>query len=426
MSKTKLFKVLAIGLALLAVTAGAFAAGPVKTYKFGVMAPITGTNAEYGKGFKIATQMAVDEINAKGEIKIELVVKDSKGDPKESADIARLFGDDASIMGIIGDFSSSSCMAAAPIVDEAGLVLVSPTASNPNYASMSKWAYSVMGRQDGEAPFFSTYLLKKFAGAKDIGVIWINSDWGKSSHDNLVAQAVKDGLNVVSDVNYIADEKDFSASIAKLRRGKPDHIIILDQGAVPTIINQIAQAGWKDVKITTPRPRNLTADYQPLRRQRRRPPPHNALLLRHQQQEGHGLVQHLRESRRLPAHRSPRLRLRRRVSSRRRHQELRRQGDEGLDPREPRLQQDLLRIDRPHRLPPRRRHLQEVSDRRRRERPVREEDRFRLREIIPSRFVAVVRKPSGLPTTAPVLSGIRVPLDPRVKEGKWTTTFRNL
>ena len=251
MSKTKLFRVLAIGIALLAATAGAFAAGPVKTYKFGVMAPITGTNAEYGKGFKIATQMAVDEINAKGEIRIELVVKDSKGDPKESADIARQFGDDVSIMGIIGDFSSSSCMAAAPIVDEAGLVLVSPTASNPNYASMSDWAYSVMGRQDGEAPFFSTYLLKKFAGAKDIGVIWINSDWGKSSHDNLVAQAVKDWLNIVSDVNYIAAEKDFSASIAKLRRGKPDHIIILDQGAVPTIINQIAQAGWKDVKITT-------------------------------------------------------------------------------------------------------------------------------------------------------------------------------
>ena len=247
----KVRRLLALGLLMAFSAVAAFAAGPVKTYKFGVMAPITGTNAEYGKGFQIATKMAADEINAKGEIRIELVVKDSKGDPKESADIARQFADDQSIMAIVGDFSSSSSMAAAPIIDEAGLVLLSPTASNPNYASMSKFAFSVMGRQDGEAPFFATYLLKKFAGAKNIGVIWINSDWGKSSHDNLVAQAVKDGLNVVSDVNYIADEKDFSASIAKLRRGKPDHIVILDQGAVPTIINQIAQAGWTDVKITT-------------------------------------------------------------------------------------------------------------------------------------------------------------------------------
>ncbi len=251
MKKSSSFRVLVLGILLLASAAAVFAAGPVKTYKFGVLAPITGTNAEYGKGFQIATKMAADEINAKGEMRIELVVKDSKGDPKESADLARQFGDDSSIMAIIGDFTSSCCMANAPIIDEAGIVQLSPTASNPNYASMSKFAFSAMGRQDGEAPFFATYLLKKFAGAKKIGVIWVNSDWGKSAHDNLVAQAVKDGLEVVSDVNYIADEKDFSSTIAKLRKPGPDHIVILDQGAVPTIINQIAQAGWTNVKITT-------------------------------------------------------------------------------------------------------------------------------------------------------------------------------
>jgi branched-chain amino acid transport system substrate-binding protein len=222
-----------------------------KTYTIGVLAPITGTNAEYGKGFQVATQMAVDEINAKGEMKIELVVKDSKGDPKESADLARQFGDDQKVLAIIGDFTSSCCMANAPIVDEAGIVQISPTASNPNYASMSKYCFSIMGRQDGEAPFFSTYLLKKFAKAKNIGVLWVNSDWGKSAHDNFVAQAKKDGLNVVSDVNYLPDEQDYSSDIAKLRRPGPDHIIIMDQGAVPTIINQIAKANWTNVKVTT-------------------------------------------------------------------------------------------------------------------------------------------------------------------------------
>lgn len=223
----------------------------VKTYKIGVLAPITGTNAEYGKGFEIATKMAADEVNAKGEMKIELVVKDSKGDPKESADLARQFADDESIMAIIGDFSSSACMANAPIIDEAGLVQLSPTASHPDYAAMSTFAFSIMGRQDGEAPFFSTYLLKKYSGAQNIGLIWVNSDWGKSAHDNLKAQAEKDGLNIVADANYIADEKDFSSLISKLRSANPDHIVIMDQGAVPTIINQIAQAGWTDVKITT-------------------------------------------------------------------------------------------------------------------------------------------------------------------------------
>jgi len=238
--------------ALAMVSAGpVFAAGSGKTYKIGVLAPITGVNAEYGKGFQIGTQMAVDEINAKGDIHIDLVVKDSKGDPKESADLARQFGDDKSIVAIIGDFTSSCCMANAPIIDDAGIVQLSPTASNPSYASMSKYAFSIMGRQDGEAPFFSTFLLKKYAGAKKVGLIWVNSDWGKSAHDNFVAQASKDGLSIVSDVNYVPTETDFSSAIAKLRRGRPDHIVIMDQGAVPAIINQVAQASWKNVKITT-------------------------------------------------------------------------------------------------------------------------------------------------------------------------------
>jgi branched-chain amino acid transport system substrate-binding protein len=233
------------------MTGAVAAVGATPTYKIGVLAPITGANAEFGKGFQVATQMAAEEINAKGQMKIELVVKDSKGDPKESADLARQFGDDSSIMAIIGDFTSSCCMANAPIVDEAGLVQISPTAYNPAYASMSKYCFSVMGRQDGEAPFFSTYLLKKYAKAKKVGVLWVNSDWGKSAHDNFVAQAKKDGLAVVADVNYMPDEQDFSSAIAKLRQAAPDHLILMDQGPVPSIINQIAQTNWKDVKVTT-------------------------------------------------------------------------------------------------------------------------------------------------------------------------------
>ena len=224
------------------------AAGFKGTYTIGVMGPLTGTNAEYGKGFQVATKMAADEINAKGGVngyEIKLVVKDSKGDPKESTDLARQFADDKNIMAIVGDFTSSSCMAAAPIVDEAGIAMVSPTASNPTYAGMSKYAFSVMGRQDIEAPFFSSYVIKKFLGKTKVALIWINSDWGKSAHDNFTAQAAKDGIEVVADVNYVADEKDFTSLVSKMRSADPEVVIILDQGAVVNIANQIAQAGWK-------------------------------------------------------------------------------------------------------------------------------------------------------------------------------------
>lgn len=215
--------------------------------KIGLLAPITGVNSEYGVGFEIATQMAADEINANGGINgkmLEIVVRDSKGDQKESSDLARQFVDNEEILAIVGDFTSGASMANAPIIDEAGIVQLSPTASNPDYAGMSPYAFSIMGRQDVEAPYFAKYVVSKYMGLKKVAAIYINSDWGKGSYDGFVKQAEIEGIDIVESVHYVQDEKDFSSLITKLRASDPDVVCIFDQGAVPQIINQIRSVGW--------------------------------------------------------------------------------------------------------------------------------------------------------------------------------------
>ncbi|HSR12953.1 MAG TPA: ABC transporter substrate-binding protein, partial [Thermodesulfobacteriota bacterium] len=54
----------------------------------GLMAPMTGDYAEYGMFFREGVQLAMDEINKGGGIngqQVELVVGDSRADPKEAA-----------------------------------------------------------------------------------------------------------------------------------------------------------------------------------------------------------------------------------------------------------------------------------------------------------------------------------------------------
>ena len=102
-------------LALLASGAVAFAAD---TVRIGLSAPITGNYAEYGENFKYSVTMAAEKINAAGGLlgkKVEIVVMDSKGDPKEAALIAQKFVQDSSIAAEIGDFTSTACLAAAQI-----------------------------------------------------------------------------------------------------------------------------------------------------------------------------------------------------------------------------------------------------------------------------------------------------------------------
>lgn len=112
--------------------------------EIGMLAPLTGSNAEYGIGFQIAGDMATEKINAEGGINgrpLKIVVSDSKGESKESTALTTQFGENKNIMAIIGDFTSGASMADAPIADEYGIVLLSPTASNPDYASMSPYAF---------------------------------------------------------------------------------------------------------------------------------------------------------------------------------------------------------------------------------------------------------------------------------------------
>ncbi|MBN1623171.1 MAG: ABC transporter substrate-binding protein [Clostridia bacterium] len=221
--------------------------------KIGVAAPITGNFAEYGKGFDVATQMAADKINAAGGINgktLELVVMDSKGDAKEATDIARKFTEDSEIIGVVGDFSSTCCMATAPIYTEAKMVQLSPTASHPDYAGMSEYMFGVMGRQDAEGPFVAQYLAAKYLGAEKLAIIYLNNDWGVSAQSNIVKGADEIGLDIVALENFVDGEKDFTATLTKIRQTNPDTIcLVMFYNEVSIIAKQIAQMGWDDVQI---------------------------------------------------------------------------------------------------------------------------------------------------------------------------------
>lgn len=223
------------------------AEGAKRVIKLGGLAPLTGNYAEYGKGFQIGFDMALEEINAAGGVNgctFEIEVKDSEGDAVKSSTLATDFAENEEIMAILGDFTSGSCKANAEIVDRYKLVQLSPTASAPDYASMSEYCFGIMGRQDVEAPFLAKYILKKYLNVKNIAVIRVDSDWGLSCYDNFIKQAEIEGL-AVTEEKYATGEKDFSSLITKVKATNPDVLVVMDQGdAVAQIFNQADAAGW--------------------------------------------------------------------------------------------------------------------------------------------------------------------------------------
>jgi branched-chain amino acid transport system substrate-binding protein len=247
-------RVLAVTM-MLALAASALAGGTASaeteykgTIKLGGLAPLTGNYAEYGKGFEIGFNKAIEEINEAGGAngyKLEIDIKDTQGDAVTSSTMATAFAEDDDILAILGDFTSGACKANAEICDRYGIVQLSPTASASDYASMSKYCFGIMGRQDVEAPFLAKYILKNYLGATKIAVIRVDSDWGQSCYDNFIAQAEIEGLDVTVE-KYASGEKDFSSLITKMQAIDPDVLVVMDQGdAVAQIFNQADAAGWE-------------------------------------------------------------------------------------------------------------------------------------------------------------------------------------
>lgn len=223
--------------------------------KIGLSAPITGNYAEYGENFRYSAQMAVEKINAEGGIrghKVELVIMDSKGDPREAATIAQRFVENKDIVAEIGDFTSTACLAAAPIYERNGMVQLSPTASHPDFAPAGQYMFGIVGTQDAEGPFNVEYIAQEYMGLDSVAVIYINNDWGVVTKDRFVESAKEKGLEITTSQPFFEGERDYNAVLTKIRETNPDGIYIAAMyNEASLITRQIDNLGW-NVEMLAP------------------------------------------------------------------------------------------------------------------------------------------------------------------------------
>jgi branched-chain amino acid transport system substrate-binding protein len=252
MSQNLVIRFTATAFALAALVLGA-AAGPQAALaagelKIGLSAPLTGDWAEYGADFKRAVTMVIDKTNKAGGIKgqqLVLEVADSRGDPKESVLIAEKFVADKAIIAQIGDFSSSSTMAAAPVYEQAKMVQISPTASHQDWTKKGEYMFRVVATQGYEGPYNARWAVKDLK-KKKIATVYINNDWGVDANKYFTQEAKSLGAEIVAEEAFTPGEKDFSAVISKLKRLKPDLLYMPTFYADFTaIMNQADRAKYK-------------------------------------------------------------------------------------------------------------------------------------------------------------------------------------
>ena len=233
-------------------SANAATSGAEDTVTLAVASPVTGDSAEYGIHFNVGAQMAADKINEAGGINGKQVVLksfDSKNDAKEAAEVARLICQDKTILATIGDFSSTCCMATAPIYEENKTVQISPSAGLIDFPRVGPYNFSTTGVQENDGGFLMNRVINEKMGAKSVAIVYTNNDYGLNMLSYMTQEAEADGV-VITDTEAIASgEKDFTAIVSKMRQTEPEAVAIVGSyNEVANCVKQIRQVGW-DVPV---------------------------------------------------------------------------------------------------------------------------------------------------------------------------------
>ena len=218
--------------------------------KLGVAGAHSGDLASYGLPTVKAAEMVVKEINAKGGVlgrAVELLVEDDVCKPEVATNTATKLVSH-NVHAVIGHICSGATKAALGIYKDAKLVVVSPSATNPELTQSGQYPnfYRTIASDDAQARLevdFAIGILK----VKKIAVLHDKGDYGKGLAE-YAKKFIEDSkkATVVLFEGVTPGAVDYSAVVQKIRRADAEAIIY--GGYHPEAASIVAQMRKKNMK----------------------------------------------------------------------------------------------------------------------------------------------------------------------------------
>ena len=195
--------------------------------RLGHVAPLTGPQAHLGKDNENGARLAIDDLNAEklligGKVaKFELLGEDDQADPRQGTTVAQKLAD-AHVNAVIGHLNSGTTIPASRIYHDAGIVQVSPSATNPTYTRQGyKTAFRVFADDVQQGSVLGAFAVTKL-GAKKIAIIDDRTAYGQGLADEFDKAAKAAGATIVTREYTTDKETDFAAILTKVKSTRPD------------------------------------------------------------------------------------------------------------------------------------------------------------------------------------------------------------
>ena len=194
--------------------------------KIGVVSYLTGAGAAYGEAIRQGLELARDEINTKGKVKIELIFEDSKGEKNEAINAVNKLVHKDNVVSLIGPTLSGEMFAVGPIVNQAGVPIMGTSLTVEGITEIGDYVFRNSLPESSAIPHAVKKASEKFKFKKVAIMYSDNNDLAVSGFKTFQKTLQENGIEVLTVATFSDKDTDYSAQMTKIAAVKPDAIMV--------------------------------------------------------------------------------------------------------------------------------------------------------------------------------------------------------
>jgi len=214
--------------------------------KIGVISILTGQGAAYGEAITNGIKLARDEVNAKGEVIVDLKIEDSTGKAEQALSAAQKLINSEKVVAIIGPTLSTEMKVVGPEANASGVPIMGTSNTAQGITQIGKFVFRNSMPETQAIPASIGAAVKKYH-LKKVALLYGNDDvFTKSGFDTMKAVTEKMGLKILTIEEFQKGQADYKAQLTKIASLKPDAVFcsaLYNEGGV--ILSQARKMGIK-------------------------------------------------------------------------------------------------------------------------------------------------------------------------------------
>jgi branched-chain amino acid transport system substrate-binding protein len=218
--------------------------------KLGGVFAFTGPLAIYSTTVKNGLELAVAELNAKGDLKLELQFEDDRSTKDDAINVYQQFIQRDNVLAILGPVTGGQTFAAAPLAQRAKVPVMLTSVATPGVTNIGDYVFRTSVESATIIPA-TVKVAKQTLHTAKAAQIYTNDDQFSVGEYKAYDAALKaNGIQVVDVETVRTGDVDFSAQLTKIKSLNPDTLVISSQGQETVgLITQARKLGLDKVVL---------------------------------------------------------------------------------------------------------------------------------------------------------------------------------